>query len=158
MKNQDFLIKLVKQKKIVLVESSEEISQSYLVDSKSYFSSARILFLENKLKEVTQLVYFSVYYSVLSLLFKVEIKSETHFGSIILLKEIFNIDNSFPLFLMKKRVGTYYPDFKIENKLLEELMSNAEEFNSIIFDFISKLDLSKINLYRKNFSEVFGLW
>jgi len=158
MKNQDFLIKLVKQKKIVLVESSEEISQSYLVDSKSYFSSARILFLENKLKEVTQLVYFSVYYSVLSLLFKVGIKSETHFGSIILLKEIFNIDNSFPLFLMKKRVGTYYPDFKIENKLLEELMSNAEEFNSIIFDFISKLDLSKINLCRKNFSEVFGLW
>ena len=88
MKNIKFLIKLKKEGKINLMASSEEVKESYLKDSESYFISSKMLFKDNRLKESTQLIYFSVYYSILALLFRIGIKSENHACSIILLKEI----------------------------------------------------------------------
>lgn len=81
MKNINFLNKLKKQGKLEIVESSEEIKESYLKDSESYLGSSKILFKDNRLKESTQLIYFSIYYSILALLFKVGIKSENHLAS-----------------------------------------------------------------------------
>ena len=95
MKKINFLIKLKKEGKINLMASSEEVKESYLKDSESYFISSKMLFKDNRLKESTQLIYFSVYYSILALLFKVGVKSENHLGSIILLKELFSLDNLF---------------------------------------------------------------
>lgn len=151
MKNMNFLIKLKKEKKIEAIESNEEIKKSYLKDSESYFISSKMLFSDNRLKESTQLIYFSVYYSILALLFRVGIKSENHLGSIILLKEIFNLDNSFALKLQKKRVGTYYPDFNLQKQELNKLIQEAEEFNMNLFDFISKLTNEQIKIYRNKF-------
>lgn len=151
MKNTNFLIKLKKEKKIEAVEPNEEIKESYLKDSESYFVSSKMLFKENKLKESTQIIYFSVYYSILALLFKAGIKSENHLGSIILLKEIFGLNNSFVLMLQKKRVGTYYPDFNLQKQELNELIQKAEEININLFDFISKLTNEQIKIYRNKF-------
>src|SRR3989344_8627949 len=130
MKNVKFLIKLKKEGKINLIAPSEEVKESYLKDSESYFISSKMLFKEIRLKESTQIIYFSVYYSILALLFRVGIKSENHLGSIILLKEIFNFDDSFALMLRKKRVETYYPDFELQKQILNELIEKAEEFNA----------------------------
>jgi uncharacterized protein (UPF0332 family) len=151
MKNINFLNKLKKQGKLEIVESSEEIKESYLKDSESYFDSSKMLFKNNRLKESTQLTYFSIYYSILALLFKIGIKSENHLGSIILLKEIFNIDNSFVLMLRKKRVETYYPNFGFQKQNLKEFIQQAELFNEDLFDFISKLTNEKIKLYKEKF-------
>lgn len=154
MKNINFLIKLKKEKKIEAVEPNEEIKESYLKDSESYFVSSKMLFKENKLKESTQLIYFSVYYSILAILFRVGIKSENHLGSIILLKEVFGLDNSFVLILQKKRVGTYYPDFNLQKQELNELIQKAGEFNVNLFDFISKLTNEQIKTYRNKFFNI----
>ena len=151
MKEISFLKLLKKQSKLELVEPSEEIKESYLKDSESYLFSAKALFNIKKLKETTQLTYFSAYYSVLALLFRVGIKSETHAASLILLKEIFEIDNSFLSKLKLKRLETYYPDFEIENKNLKEFIQTTEEFNANLFDFISKLNQEKIKIYRNKF-------
>ncbi|MEK6823913.1 MAG: HEPN domain-containing protein [Nanoarchaeota archaeon] len=151
MKNIKFLIKLKKEGKINLMASSEEVKESYLKDSESYFISSKMLFKDNRLKESTQLIYFSVYYSILALLFKVGVKSENHLGSIILLKELFSLDNLFVLMLQKKRVGTYYPDFELEKQELNGLIQKAEEFNLNLLDFISKLTNEQIKIYRNKF-------
>jgi len=154
MKEISFLKLLKKQNKLELVEPSEEIKESYLRDSESYLFSAKTLFNIKKLKETTQLTYFSAYYSVLALLFRVGIKSETHTASLILLKEFFGLDNSFISKLKIKRLETYYPDFEIEKQNLKELIQNTEEFNANIFDFISKLNQEKIKIYRNKFQDV----
>ena len=155
MKIKSFLKKIKKQKQIELVEESEEIKNSYLADSESYLSSAKILFKINKLKETTQLLYFSAYYSLLALLFRIGIKSENHLASAILLKEIFNINNDFILFFRKKRISTYYSDFEIEKKNLKELIEKTEDFNDDLLHFISKLNNKDINLYRIKFKSLF---
>ena len=157
MKSINFLIKPKKQEKLKILIPSEEVKESYLKDSESYIISSRMLFKNNKLKESTQLAYFSIYYSILALLFKRGVKSENHLGSAILLKEIFNIDNSFVLELRKKRVETYYPDFKLQKQTLKELIKKAELFNEDLFDFISKLTIEKITFYRNKFKNLLNL-
>ena len=152
MKNARFLIKLKKEGKINLIAPSEEVKESYLKDSESYFISSKMLFKEIRLKESTQLIYFSVYYSILALLFRTGIKSENHLASIILLKEIFSLDNSFVLILQKKRVGTYYPDFNLQKQELVQLIQKAEDFNINLLDFISKLTNEEIKSYRNKFT------
>jgi len=152
MKNARFLIKLKKEGKINLIAPSEEVKESYLKDSESYFISSKMLFKEIRLKESTQLIYFSVYYSILALLFRTGIKSENHLASIILLKEIFSLDNSFVLILQKKRVGTYYPDFNLQKQEFVQLIQKAEDFNINLLDFISKLTNEEIKSYRNKFT------
>ncbi len=154
MKISNFLRKIKKQKQLEIVKPSEEIMQSYLENSKSYISSAKMLFKVGKLKEPTQLVYFSIYYSLLGLLFKIGIKSENHLASAILLKEIFDIDNSFILDFRKRRIETYYPDFEIEKKALKKLIQDAEEFNEVLFDFISKITKENIKIYQNKLKDV----
>jgi len=125
----NFLRKIKKQKQLEIVEPSEEIMQAYLGSSKSYIASAKMLF-------------------------KVGIKSENHLASAILLKEIVDIDNSFILDFRKRRIETYYPDFKIEKEALKKLIQDAEEFNEILFDFISKITKENIKIYQNKLKDV----
>lgn len=152
MKKTSFLNKLIKQGKLELVEPSNEIKQSYLKKSESNMDSAKILFENNKIEEVVSLVYYSMYNLLLALLFRIGIKSENHSGSIILLKEIFEINNSKRLSVKKQRIQTqYYTDFHIKKNEVFELIKDAEEFNEILLDFISKITNEKINFYRNKF-------
>jgi len=156
MKKKDFLIKLKKEGKIGLVESSEEIKNSYLEKSESNLVSAKILLENNKLEESVALVYYSMYNSLIALLFKIGIKSENHAVSITLLKEIFGLSNSDIAFAKKERVDKqYYVDFEVTKEQVEEAIRKAEIFNSKIIDFISKLTNDSIKLYRKKFEEAY---
>ena len=87
-------------------------------------------------------------------MFKIGIKSENHLASAILLKEIFDIDNSFILDFRKRRIETYYPDFEIEKKALKKLIQDAEEFNEVLFDFISKITKENIKIYQNKLKDV----
>ncbi len=152
MKNINFLNKLKKQGKLDVVESSEEIKESYLEKSESNLISAKILLKNERLEESVSLVYYSMYNLLLALLFKTGIKSENHTASIILFKEIFEKDNSFILFAKKERVDKqYYVDFKITKKEVEDLINKTELFNEELFDFISKLTNEKIKIYKDKF-------
>jgi len=152
MGNINFLKNLKRKKKLELIELSEEINKSYLEKSESNLISAKILLDSERLEESVSLVYYSSYHLLLALLFKIGIKSENHSGSVILLNELFNLDNSFILFAKKERIDKqYYVDFHITKEEVKELIIKAEEFNEDLLDFISKLVNDDINLYRSKF-------
>ena len=96
-----------------------------------------------------------MYYSLLALLFRVGIKSENHTASIILLKEVFGLDNSEILKAKKERVDKqYYVDFKIAEHDVNVLLKIAESFNATIFDFLEKMNLNEIEKIREKFTRI----
>lgn len=152
----NFLNKLKKQEKLELVEASEEIKDAYIEKSRSNLISAKILFENDRLEEAVSLSYYSMYHLLTALLFKIGIKSENHSGSIILLKEIFEIDNSDLEFVKKERIDKqYYFDFEITKNEVREVMVKAESFNNELFDFISKVSNENIKSYREKFENLF---
>jgi len=151
----EFLIKLFNEKKLQILESSKEISNSYSEKSESNLISAKILFENSRFEEAVSLIYYSMYNLVLSLLFKVGIKSENHSASIFLLKGVFDFDNSLIIEAKKERIDKqYYTDFTITNKEVNQGILNAEKFNSNLKAFISELNNSKIEIYRGKFKEL----
>ena len=149
MKKSDFFNRLQEEGKLQMVLPSEEIMSSYLKKSDSHLVSAKLLLKNNRLEESVSLTYYSMYYMLLSLLFRVGIKCENHSAAIILLKELFSIDNSLISFAKKERIDKqYYVDFKIMKEEVKELIEAAEIFNSTIFDFIEKLNSEKIAEFR----------
>lgn len=154
MKNK-LLAKLIKEKKLKLVESSEEIKDSYLEKSQSNLDSAKILLENDKLEESVALTYYSMYNIATALFFKTGIKCENHSTLIILLKEIFEIDNSSISYAKKERIDKqYYADFEITKEEVNEAIKSAEDFSSILTDFISKMNNSDIEKYREKFKEI----
>ena len=152
MKDIIFLIKIRKEGKLELLDASEEIGQSYLNKSESNLASAKILFENDKIEETVSLAYYSAYNLLLSLLFKTRIKSENHLATIILLKEIFDLDNSIILFAKEEKIKMqYYVDFNITKEQVIAIMRKVEDFNGNLFDFISKLTREKIDFYRNKF-------
>ncbi len=110
----NFLIKLKNQGKLELVEPSEELKEAYLRKSESYLNSAKILFQSSHLEESVSMAYYSMYYILSALLFKVGIKCENHSGSIQISKELFGLNIKDILFAKKERIDKqYYIDFHI---------------------------------------------
>lgn len=155
MRKADFLSELHGEGKIKLVEPSEEIKESYLEKSESYLASAKLLLHNNKLEEAVSLAYYSMYYSLLALLFRVGIKSENHAASIILLKELFGLDNKKIYRAKKERIDKqYYVGFKVAKSDVVELIKTAEEFDSEILDFLEKLNNERIVEARNKFKSI----
>lgn len=155
MKNLSFLIKLQKEGKLKIVEPSEEIKESYIEKSESNLVSAKILFDNNKLEESVSLTYYSMYNLVTALFFKIGIKCENHIASIILIKKVFNIDNSPILLVKKERIDKqYYTDFHISKQDVLENIQITEKFNKNLIDFISKLTNQDLKKYREKFKFV----
>ncbi len=150
-----FLSRLKKENKLKLVEPSEEIKESYIKKSENSLASAKILFNNEKLEEAIALSYYSMYHMLTALLFKAGIKCENHSGTIHLMKELFNLDNSDVLLAKSERIDKqYYTDFHITKEEVKNAIKSAEVFNSIIFDFISKIRNDEIKSFRKKFQEL----
>lgn len=155
MKRMNFLAKLYKEKKLQIVESSEELKKSYINKSESNLASAKILLENDRLEESIALTYYSMYHLLTALLFKTGIKCENHAAAIILLKKVFDIDNSDIASAKKERVDKqYYINFNITENEVIEAIKKAEESNSNLFNFISKLEIIKINEYRDKFKSL----
>ena len=88
MRGQNFLNKLFRAGKIRIVEPSLQVQEAYRKKSESYLTSAKILLENGRLEETVSMVYYSMYYMVLALLFKTGIKCENHSGAIILLESL----------------------------------------------------------------------
>lgn len=158
MKKIKFLSKLKKEEKLALVESSEDIKESYIKKSESSLASSKILLDNDKLEESVALSYYSMYNMLIALLFKVGIKCENHNASIILMKELFNLDNSDISSAKTERIDKqYYTDFKITKQEIIDAIKNAEIFNSKLLGFISKLNNEDIKNYRGKFKELVGV-
>lgn len=151
MKKAGFLIGLHKEKKLQIVEPSEEMKEAYMQKSSASLKSAEILLQNSLLENSVPMAYYSMYNMVMALLFKTGIKCENHAGSIILLKKLFEIGNSKIEFAKKERVDKqYYVDFKISKKEVEDLVLIAKEFNSEIYNFIDMMTSKDVDNYRDN--------
>ncbi len=156
MKKTNFLSKLKKENKLELTEPSEEIKKSYIEKLDSSLISAKILLENQRLEEATALSYYSMYHILTALLFKIGIKSENHSASIILLKEIFEINNLKIQEAKKERIDKqYYVDFNVTKEEIESAIEQAEDFNQNLLDFIKKLTNEDIKKYRNKFEEFF---
>tara|TARA_Y100000310_G_scaffold339022_1_gene430399 strand:- start:26773 stop:27246 length:474 start_codon:yes stop_codon:yes gene_type:complete len=144
-----FLKKLHLENKLDLVEPSKDISSDYLRKSANSYKAAVLLFEKELHEEAVSMTYYSMYHMLTALLFKAGIKCENHSGAIILLKELFNIDNSSISSAKKERIDKqYYTDFKIVNKDAQDSVKSAEEFRAIILSFIEQIKNEEINKIR----------
>ena len=157
MKETIFLIKLKKEDKLKIIEPSEEIEESYRKKSDSNLISAKILLENNKLEESVSLAYYSMYNLLLASLFKIGIKSENHSASIILLKELFSLDNKDILYAKKERIDKqYYVNFTISKEDVQNTIIRTEIFNNKLIDFISRINNEDIKKYRNKLKSLLG--
>jgi len=151
----NFLNKLFLGKKLQLVEPSKEISESYILKSDSNLFSSKLLLKNNLLEEAVSLSYFSMYYLCLSLFFRAGIKCENHTACAIILKDVFNLDNSDLIEAKAERIDKqYYTDFKITKDSVELAIKIAEDFNRELKGFILNVNNLKINEWRSKFKEL----
>jgi uncharacterized protein (UPF0332 family) len=154
MKKINFLNKLKEEEKIKIVEPSDNMMNSYIKKSQSSIKSAKILLENEQIEDSIPMAYYSMYNMLTALLSKVGIKCENHSASIIILKELFEIDSTKISFAKKERVDKqYYVDFKITKEEVEKLIKTAEEFNPMLQDFIERLTIKKAEGYLEEFKE-----
>ena len=103
-----FIKKIFEQGKLKIAEPSIEVMTSYLGKSEKSLLSAKTLIQIENYDDAVALTYYSMYYSALAILYRCGIKSENNMCTIILLKEIFNIDNSTIENAKKERVDKQY--------------------------------------------------
>lgn len=140
MRKINFIQKLVDEATIRLVEPSIDVSKSYQDKSRNTLMAAKILLQQDLKEEATSMAYFSMYNKALSLLYLVGIKCENHAATIILLKELFGIDNAKISSAKKERIDKqYYPNFHISQEEVKSLISDAEEFNAIMDEYVDRL-------------------
>jgi len=161
MKELIFLKKLKRKGIIELVESSEVMKLSYLTKAENCLKSAKILF-QNKLYEnATSKAYYCMYNSLLSLLFKIGIKSENHTASIIILDKLFENKELVKIISWAKeeRIDKqYYVEtqqiVKVTRESCNEMTLKAQDFLVKMKLMISELNNEQISSTRKSFAEI----
>jgi uncharacterized protein (UPF0332 family) len=149
-----FIKQLIKENKIKLIEVSEEISQSYTNKSKKSLLSAKTLLEIENFDDATALIYYSMYNISLALLFKTGIKSENHTGTIILIKELFNINDTEIKKAKKERIDKqYYVDFKATKEEVKEGIETAHKYISMITEKIETIKNSEIKKIKQEFEK-----
>ena len=154
MKKINFLIRLKEEEKLFIIDPSEEVKESYIKKSASSLKSVEILLGNGQIEDAVPMAYYSMYNMLTAILYKVGIKCENHSASIIILKELFGIENSKIIFAKKERVDKqYYVDFKITKEEVENMINSAEQFNSMLYNFSDKLTTKEALEYRKEFED-----
>ena len=158
MKELNFLKKLKGKRVIELVESSEEMKSSYLIKAENCLKSAKILFSSQLYENSTSEAYYWMYNSLLSLLFKIGIKSESHSASIILFDKIFDNKEMVKIISWAKeeRIDKqYYVEtqqiVKVTKESCNEMILKAEDFLVKMKLLISEVSNEKINSARDSF-------
>ena len=161
MKELTFLKKLKKKGIIGLVESSEEMKSSYLIKAENCLKSAKILFQSQLYENSTSEAYYCMYNSLLSLLFKIGIKSENHSASIILFDKLFENKDLVKIISWAKeeRIDKqYYVEtqqiVKVTKESCNEMVLEAEDFLVKMKLLISEVSNEKVDSARNSFVEL----
>ncbi len=123
MKKNNFLKRLRLERKLELIETSDEICESYLEKSNNCKKSAEILLKNNLYENSVSMSYYSMYNSLIALFFKVGIKCENHSGSILLFKLLFRDNELFDLIskAKKERINLQYYVVVERNEMTKEI-------------------------------------
>ena len=152
-----FLKKLYNDKDLQLVAPNDVVKAAYLKKSESFLASAKLLRDNERFEESVSLTYYSMYYSVLALFFATGIKCENHSAAIILLDEIFGIDNSAIKSAKSERIDKqYYVATAPVRSEVITLIKTAELFNAELLDVIDRLTKDKIDSFRKKLLNFIG--
>lgn len=161
MKESDFLSKLKKEKVMEIVESSEEISKSYLIKSEKCIQVAKLAFNAGIYENAVSEAYYSIYNTVTALFYKCGIKCENHSAAIILIRQIFNLkDLSFIFYEFKKdRIDNqYYTPMvnaePITKEKCEERIKTAQKFSIELRVFMENLTLENIKRIQMDFNKL----
>ena len=162
MKKPNFLSKLKEERKLELVEISEEMKSSYLKKAENCLKSSKILFQNKLFENSVSEAYYCMYNSLLALLFKAGIKSENHSASIILLKNLFNKKDLFKIisFAKEERIDKQYyiesqQKFELTDDSCKDITLKAEDFLVKIRLFIDEMNNKDIDIIRKSFQNLF---
>jgi uncharacterized protein (UPF0332 family) len=98
-----------------------------------------------------------MYYSVLALFFATGIKCENHTAAIMLLEDIFGIDNSAIESAKSERIDKQYyvATAPVRDEVIA-LIKTAESFNAELLDVIDRLTNEKIESVRKKLIKLTG--
>ncbi len=150
-----FLKKLHKEGILQLVAPSEEMKIAYLRKSESHFISARLLLENDLFEQSVSMAYYSMYYAVLALFFATGIKCENHTAAIILLQEVFAINNTDLEYAKTERIDKqYYVTSTPVRDDVVALIQTAESFNAEVLDVIDRLTTEKTEKFRKKFQNL----
>ena len=150
MRKQGFLNKLFREGKIQIVEPSAQVQEAYRKKSESYLVSAKILLENERLEETVSMAYYSMYYMVLALLFATGIKCENHSGAIILLENLYGIDNTRIAAAKRERIDKqYYVDFAITVEDVRDSIEETEAFYADLLDYMERLHQGDISRLRE---------
>jgi uncharacterized protein (UPF0332 family) len=150
MKKTNFFAKLHGEGKLDIVEPSDTMQEAYIQRANESISSSKVLLNIGNLKDAVVLSYYAMYHSLLALYYRVGIKCENHAAAIILLKEVFEIDNTIISIAKSERVDKqYYVDFDVNKEEVNDSIKNAEVFMSDMVDFIEKLNEDKIRKFNR---------
>jgi uncharacterized protein (UPF0332 family) len=162
MKRNNFLSKLKKEEKLELVETSEDIKDSYSDKSDNCLKSAKLLLENNLYENSIGMSYYAMYNLLLALLFKIGIKCENHGGSILLLKLLLEENDLYKLIsdAKKERIDKQYyvitEKDEITKETADELLKNAEDFVLKTKVVIRNLNNDKIEKIREKFGDLVG--
>ena len=144
--------KFLKKKDIIqLVKPNKNLTQNYFLTSIKFFQSAKLLFNNNFYESSTSDFYYSIYNSILALLFFCGIKSENHNASIELIKELFNdkelcdIATNIKLDRIDKQ---YYHETNATKDDLIETMRLCQKFNLKIKITVNNLKAEEVDNIR----------
>ena len=158
MKELNFLKKLKRKGTIELVDSSEEMKSSYLIKAENCLKSAKILFSNQLYENSTSEAYYCMYNSLLSLLFKIGIRSENHSASIIILDKLFDNKELSKIvsWAKEERIDKqYYVEtqqiVKVTKESCNEMILKAEDFLVKMKLLMSEVSNEKISSVRDNF-------
>lgn len=150
MKGHGFLHDLFIERKIQIVNPSEEIAEAYLKKSRSHLGSAKLLQENEHYEEAVSLAYYSMYHEVMALFFRTGIKCENHSASILILSEVYGIDNAPLSDAKKERIDAEcYVDTTATRKDVVNLIHTAELFNAHLLDVIERITNDKIAKHRE---------
>ncbi len=128
---------------------------AYLRKSESHFISARLLLENDLFEQSVSMAYYSMYYAVLALFFATGIKCENHTAAIILLQEVFAINNTDLEYAKTERIDKqYYVTSTPVRDDVVALIQTAESFNAEVLDVIDRLTTEKTEKFRKKFQNL----
>lgn len=130
---------------------------AYLEKSTRSLQSSKATFDIKNYEDSVALAYYSMYYSVLALFFRIGLKCENHSAAIILLKKVFDIDNRTISEAKTERVDKqYYVDFDVTKAEVLDMLGIAEEFNANLLHYIDNINQDEIVELRKKVESVFN--
>jgi len=161
MRKSNFLSKLKKEGKLVLVEPSEEICSSYLEKADNCLKSAKLLLQNNLYENSVSMSYYTMYNSLTALLFKVGIKCENHSGSILILKKVFDRIDLFKIisFAKEERIDKQYyvvskQNFALTKESAQDMVAKAENFIVKMKLLIRNLKNEELEHLREKFKRI----